>query len=148
MKKVIVFIIITLIVAFVSLTGFAHSGGTDSNGGHYDRSTGDYHYHHGYPAHDHKDTNGDGIKECPYATKTTQKPVSSSSSSSSVSWGDILLCVANLLTLVPIATYFLAIVTLIIIEKFRKKPIGKVPLIIIAIIWYILIAIAFITSYF
>ena len=38
----------------------AHSGGTDSNGGHYDRSTGEYHYHHGYPAHQH--ING----VCPY----------------------------------------------------------------------------------
>lgn len=37
-----------------------HSGGTDSNGGHTDASTGDYHYHHGYPAHEHKD----GV--CPY----------------------------------------------------------------------------------
>lgn len=39
---------------------FAHSGGTDANGGHYDRSTGEYHYHHGYEAHQHPD----GI--CPY----------------------------------------------------------------------------------
>ncbi len=38
----------------------AHGGSTDENGGHYDRSTGEYHYHHGYPAHLH--TNG----VCPY----------------------------------------------------------------------------------
>ena len=38
---------------------FAHSGGTDSDGGHFNRSTGDYHYHHGYPPHSHE--NG-----CPY----------------------------------------------------------------------------------
>lgn len=38
----------------------AHPGKTDSNGGHYDRSTGEYHYHHGYSAHQHID----GI--CPY----------------------------------------------------------------------------------
>lgn len=37
-----------------------HSGGTDGSGGHYDHSTGEYHYHHGYPAHQHP--NG----ECPY----------------------------------------------------------------------------------
>jgi len=41
--------------------GYAHSGGTDENGGHYDHSTGEYHYHHGYPAHQHP--NG----KCPYA---------------------------------------------------------------------------------
>lgn len=39
---------------------FAHPGGTDGNGGHVDRSTGEYHYHHGYSAHDHVD----GV--CPY----------------------------------------------------------------------------------
>lgn len=38
----------------------AHSGRTDANGGHYDRETGEYHYHHGYPAHQHID----GV--CPY----------------------------------------------------------------------------------
>lgn len=39
----------------------AHSGRTDSNGGHTDHSTGEYHYHHGFPAHQH--TNG----VCPYS---------------------------------------------------------------------------------
>ena len=38
----------------------AHPGRTDSSGGHYNRSTGEYHYHHGYPEHQH--TNG----VCPY----------------------------------------------------------------------------------
>ncbi len=32
----------------------AHPGRTDSAGGHYDRSMGEYHYHHGYPAHQHE----------------------------------------------------------------------------------------------
>lgn len=45
--------------------GFAHSGGTDSKGGHYDRSTGQYHYHHGYEAHQHPN----GV--CPYEKKVT-----------------------------------------------------------------------------
>lgn len=38
----------------------AHPGRTDADGGHYDRSTGEYHYHHGYEAHQHE--NG----ECPF----------------------------------------------------------------------------------
>lgn len=38
----------------------AHSGGTDSVGGHYDRSTGEYHYHHGHEAHQYIDG------ECPF----------------------------------------------------------------------------------
>lgn len=45
---------------------YAHPGSTDSSGGHYDRSTGEYHYHHGYPAHSHRDTDGDGLRDCPY----------------------------------------------------------------------------------
>ena len=32
---------------------FSHSGGTDSRGGHYNKKTGTYHYHHGYSAHQH-----------------------------------------------------------------------------------------------
>lgn len=52
-----VFLFVPLLVCF---TVCAHPGGTDSDGGHYDRSTGEYHYHHGYPAHYHPD----GV--CPY----------------------------------------------------------------------------------
>ena len=48
----------------LSLPVFAHSGGTDSDGGHHDGS--DYHYHHGYPAHDHWDMDNDGDLDCPY----------------------------------------------------------------------------------
>ena len=32
---------------------FSHSGGTDSRGGHHNKKTGTYHYHHGYSAHQH-----------------------------------------------------------------------------------------------
>lgn len=53
-------ICIFLFVVTLIFSASAHSGRTDSKGGHYDRSTGEYHYHHGYPAHDHID----GI--CPY----------------------------------------------------------------------------------
>lgn len=56
----------------------AHAGRTDSAGGHYDTSTGEYHYHHGYPAHQHID----GV--CPYNfdEKTGWNSGSSSSGSS------------------------------------------------------------------
>ena len=37
-----------------------HPGRTDEDGGHTDSSTGEYHYHHGYPAHQHPDG------KCPY----------------------------------------------------------------------------------
>ena len=72
MKKLIVYIL--LMIALSSIV-FAHSGGTDSKGGHYNRSTGEYHYHHGKPAHDHPE----GV--CPYEeTPKTQIQRSSAAS--------------------------------------------------------------------
>lgn len=65
MKLIKLFVAIALCVG-LSVTVFAHSGGTDSKGGHYDHSTGEYHYHHGYPEHQHFDMTGDGIPDCPY----------------------------------------------------------------------------------
>lgn len=39
-------------IVIITTFAYAHSGRTDSKGGHYNRSTGEYHYHHGKPAHD------------------------------------------------------------------------------------------------
>ena len=62
MKKKHISIIVLGMLALLMLpaSACAHPGKTDKNGGHYDYSTGEYHYHHGYPAHDHPN----GI--CPY----------------------------------------------------------------------------------
>lgn len=57
MKKLCCLILI-LSLSLSPTVSFGHSGRTDSNGGH-NSSTG-YHYHHGYPAHQHE--NG----QCPY----------------------------------------------------------------------------------
>ena len=59
MKKTTFIILLCVILA---LCASAHSGRTDSKGGHYNRRTGEYHYHHGEPAHQHPG----GV--CPYAT--------------------------------------------------------------------------------
>lgn len=64
MKRFLAFVLAFLLL--LSPTVLAHSGRTDANGGHYDRSTGEYHYHHGYPAHQHYDMDGDGVVDCPY----------------------------------------------------------------------------------
>ena len=61
MKRNIVFLLIAAIM--LSFCALAHPGRTDSKGGHKDSSTGEYHYHHGYSAHQH--TNG----VCPYDFK-------------------------------------------------------------------------------
>ena len=68
--------IIFMLISGISVS--AHPGRTDSQGGHYDRDTGKYHYHHGYPAHQHPN----GI--CPYENNeketTTRKYYSNSDS--------------------------------------------------------------------
>ena len=66
MKKLKILLIIAIFL-LIPLVALAHSGRTDSNGGHYNRSTGEYHYHHGYPAHQHPN----GV--CPYETSTVNE---------------------------------------------------------------------------
>ena len=69
MKRRLLFFSLMFMIAVFS--AYAHSGGTDSKGGHYNRSTGEYHYHHGYSAHQHPN----GV--CPYETSKstpTRKP--------------------------------------------------------------------------
>ncbi|MCR9289969.1 MAG: YHYH domain-containing protein [Bacteroidetes bacterium] len=34
-----------IVFVFINLSCLAHSGRTDKNGGHYNRKTGEYHYH-------------------------------------------------------------------------------------------------------
>lgn len=60
MKKLLCTILIIVCLLSLTIFCFAHPGRTDADGGHYNRSTGGYHYHHGYEAHQHPD----GI--CPY----------------------------------------------------------------------------------
>ena len=70
-------LLVFLTVIALALPVQAHSGRTDSSGGHYDRSTGKYHYHHGYSAHQH--TGG----VCPYESKNKTNHYSGSSSGNS-----------------------------------------------------------------
>lgn len=58
MKKTVFLIVCCLLLCLP--VAVCHPGRTDENGGHYDHSTGEYHYHHGFPAHRHIN----GI--CPY----------------------------------------------------------------------------------
>lgn len=61
MKRLFLFCI--ALVMLSAVVAYAHGGRTDSKGGHHVGGTSEYHYHHGYPAHDH--ING----ECPYDLK-------------------------------------------------------------------------------
>lgn len=91
-KKIVTIVLICVFSITICNITFAHSGKTDSNGGHKDNKNksglGSYHYHcGGYPAHLH--TNG----VCPYSSnsstaanknsKTTSKTSSSNTSSNS-----------------------------------------------------------------
>ena len=76
MKNNIKKIVFSLLVLLAVMTAVcAHSGRTDSAGGHMNHSSGEYHYHHGYDDHQHYDMNGDGVSDCPYKFKdsTTHK---------------------------------------------------------------------------
>ena len=77
MKKIFFFTLTLLFFLLSCFPALAHPGRTDSSGGHYDRSTGEYHYHHGYSAHQH--ING----ECPYDFKDKTNSSSSGKSSNS-----------------------------------------------------------------
>ena len=67
MKRYALRILSALIIAAALIGSVsAHPGSTDSDGGHTDHSTGEYHYHHGYEAHSHYDMDGDGVVDCPY----------------------------------------------------------------------------------
>ena len=61
MRRFVALFVLVILLCVVPVS-YAHPGRTDSKGGHIDHSTGEYHYHHGYPAHSHD--NG-----CPYEHK-------------------------------------------------------------------------------
>ena len=81
MKKLLLVISSFILLASVVLGVNAHPGRTDGAGGHTNRSTGEYHYHHGYSEHSHYDMDGDGVKDCPYNFKDKTNHNSSSGSS-------------------------------------------------------------------
>lgn len=73
---VVLFMVAVLLICAPSA---AHPGSTDEDGGHRDSSTGEYHYHHGYPAHQHEN----GVCPYEYDDKTGQNSGGASNSSSS-----------------------------------------------------------------
>lgn len=53
-------VMLVIMLVILSFPVAAHPGRTDGAGGHYNRSTGEYHYHHGFSVHQHPN----GV--CPY----------------------------------------------------------------------------------
>ena len=80
MKRILLLAVCICALSVCCIQVSAHPGRTNANGGHMDHSTGEYHYHHGYSAHDHYDMNNDGTKDCPYDFKDRTGQSSGSSS--------------------------------------------------------------------
>ncbi len=103
MKKAIYFV---FLLSFIFLLFFvfssAHSGRTDGSGGHYNHSTGEYHYHHGKPAHDHPN----GV--CPYAQSNNNSNNSYNDSDFELSFGSVLLIIGFAFCLLITGIAFLA----------------------------------------
>lgn len=139
-KRLLAFLLAFLLL--LSPTVLAHSGKTDANGGHYDRSTGEYHYHHGYPAHQHYDMDGDGIIDCPYdfddktdhssrngsgsshAVQSTPRPSpqkSDDSKAKHISAGEIVVFVILAPIVVLYAFMFIGEPILALIDRIKEK---------------------------
>ena len=86
-KISLVLTVLFLLAILLPIAASAHKGRTDAYGGHYDSSTGEYHYHHGFEAHQHYDINGDGVPDCPYDFEDRTNHASGTSSGSSRSSG-------------------------------------------------------------
>lgn len=83
MKKLISILCALIITTALAFPVTAHPGRTDSNGGHYNRATGEYHYHDGSSAG--KSSGGSSINGLPdlYRDKTDYPSYSSKKSESS-----------------------------------------------------------------
>ena len=77
MKKKVLALFMSLGLIFNAMPAYAHSGRTDSAGGHHDYNNvsglGSYHYHHGYGPHLHPN----GV--CPYETSSQSQTTATSS---------------------------------------------------------------------
>lgn len=139
-KRLLAFLLAFLLL--LSPNVLAHSGKTDANGGHYDRSTGEYHYHHGYPAHQHYDMDGDGVVDCPYdfedktdhssrsdsgsshAVQSTPRPSpqkSDDSKAKHISAGEIVVSVILAPIVVLYAFMFIGEPILALIDRIKEK---------------------------
>lgn len=121
---VIIFSVLFVSLTLVSINVFAHSGGTDGKGGHYDHSYGTYHYHHGYPAHSHP--NG----ECPYYSNSDQTTSNDNDNDNGFE-GSVLYWIGHYIVRVVYALFlgiptgfFLGVIAAVIINIFSSDTSG------------------------
>lgn len=152
MKKVL--LVISILVSLVSITlGVdAHPGRTDGAGGHTDSSTGKYHYHHGYSAHDHYDMDDDGDIDCPYEFKDKTEHISNDkdsgydakkedTKSNKATPGDVLMvmfeCLFPAIFIGLSSSYLLSYLFMLIWGEDRGCSISLISLVPISIVAYI-----------
>ena len=123
-QKIVLLFLLVVLLCSLSITSSAHSGKTDMYGGHYDRSSGEYHYHHGKSAHDHYDIDGDGVIDCPFEFNKYDNDHNKEKTKKEVTFGDVL---GAILMVVIFSPFIYAIVLLVcmvvvkIIEKITRK---------------------------
>jgi hypothetical protein len=75
MKRII--LLVWLALGLLPTVGLSHSGRTDANGGHYNRKTGEYHYHNGGRAAPPRSTVSESLQDpqsqTVYITRTGHK---------------------------------------------------------------------------
>lgn len=135
LRKLILPLLLIVVIMCASSYAIAHSGKTDSNGGHRDSTTGKYHYHHGYPAHSHKDIDGDGKKDCPYefddqtshggTENTTNKQVSGNEADAVVAEEPDKISFFAFLPLIVILAYLLWKLVCVIVVSWQGRKTNK-----------------------
>lgn len=120
--KMTILILMFIVLASSAVSVYAHPGKTDSSGGHYDSSTGTYHYHHGFSAHQHRDTDGDGVVECPYGfeDRTGENSESSSNKSSGKGTSENMNNY-RLLAILLLGSFVAVVIIVVLAIALRKK---------------------------
>lgn len=130
-KKRVLLIISIIILISLPLVAYAHPGSLDSNGGHYNRRTGEYHYHEGL--HTSDDNSSDNTYEYTYTTNytttkrtehTTENSITTTNSSDKNSNKDTdTKPVIKKLTIFYVVSSLFVIVALLLYHKADKDDI-------------------------
>lgn len=116
MKKLVCFLSIAVIMLVSVVTAFAHQGRTDGKGGHYDRDTGEYHYHHGYSAHQHDggtcpydfdDAEENNYKFNDYSAKKYESHSENNHSQSNEEWDETVFWIIVAIALIALAIFLI-----------------------------------------
>ena len=83
-RKLLSVMICFILVFSFSTTALAHPGRTDANGGHYDRSTGIYHYHNGGGSSSSRSSSSSSSNKKSKSTKSKKKSTTSNRSNTTI----------------------------------------------------------------